>query len=63
MWTFVTCMFHKIMFGYPTRKELSEIYDICWGNKKRLQDFNKDTKLIHSFEDLGLDESLIIKVH
>jgi hypothetical protein len=64
MWTFVICLFHKISFGYPTKKnEVNVIYGICWGNKKRLQDFDKDTKVTHSFEDLGLDKSLIIKLY
>jgi len=57
-------MFHEILFGYSTKKNgVSVIYGICWGIKKRLQDFDKDTKVIYSSEDLGLDESLIIKLH
>ena len=57
-------MFHKILFSYATKKkEAIVICGICLGSKKRLQDFDKDTKVIHSFEDLGLDGSLIIKVY
>jgi hypothetical protein len=64
MWTFLICIFHEILFGYPTKKSgASVIYGICWGSKKRLQNFDKDTKVINNFEDLGLNESLIIKLH
>ena len=58
MWAFVICVFHKILFSYPTKKEVSVIYGIFWGNKKHLTNFDKDTKVIHSFGDLSLDESL-----
>jgi hypothetical protein len=50
-------MFHKILFGSPRKNhEVSMIHGIHWRSKKCLQVFHTDTQVIHSFENLGVDE-------
>jgi hypothetical protein len=46
----------------PNKEEWGAIYSICWRSKRRLQDFYMCNKVIHSSEDIGLDESLIKKL-